>query len=258
MRDDARDHDFDFHFLNRKRALFYHLMFHHSTSLHINHMIFLHTFLFGALLCSSTNIISLVLITVIFAMYASVIIRPLLFTAIYILGILILSLTAFYLEAYLSSSSTYELKKWVIAVIGGGIVLTSFMFQLLGHALYEELVAPPNLIHGFLAAPILEFQCFLYRWDMGNTTTEYLSITDEVKQGREFLIMSKRKKNEELKPKRISSSASASASVQNAGIVTANEHAQPQKHTAMPLLDDGEPDSNSNSSKCHDHKQVTK
>ena len=196
---ESRDFDFDFHFLNRKRAVFYHLMFHHTTSLHINHMIFLHTFLFGALLCSSTNFISLVLVASIFILYASIIIRPLKFTAVYIFGILLLTVTAFYLEVYVSS--TYAWKKWSIAVCGVSVILISFFCQLLGHTLYEEFIAPPNLIHGFLAAPILEFQCFLHRWNLGDTS-EYLSIMEEVKQGRAFL----------RQHQRVSSSSSSSSS----------------------------------------------
>lgn len=177
MDEQARKHNFDFHFLDRKRALFYHLVFHHSTPLHINHMIFLHT-----------NFISLVLVTVIFSMYACVIIRPLHFTALYTLGILVLAAVAFVFEAYLSS--TYDLQKWAIGAIGGGVVLASFVCQLLGHALYEDFTASPNLIHGFLAAPILEFQCFLYRWKLSNPA-EYVLISEEVTLGRKYLWLEK-------------------------------------------------------------------
>jgi hypothetical protein len=175
---------YDFQPLDRERALRYHLMFHHSLALHINHMIFLHTFLFGVLLCSSLNAAALISVTAAYTLYASIIIRPAKFYFIYILVPGILALSAVICEDYISTK--FSTQKWLVGAAGSAIILSSFAFQLMGHALHEELFAPPNIFHGFLAAPILEFQCFIFRMRYVDAS-EYDSIMEVVNKSRNEL-----------------------------------------------------------------------
>ncbi len=46
---------------------------------------------------------------------------------------------------------------------GLAVTLGSFAFQLLGHRLHEDLVAPPRLFHGLVAAWPLEMTAFWLR-----------------------------------------------------------------------------------------------
>ena len=52
---------------------------------------------------------------------------------------------------------------WKKILIDVGIVLGSFAMQILGHCMFEEFHSPPNLIHGFVAAPLLEFVSLVFR-----------------------------------------------------------------------------------------------
>ena len=65
-----------------------------------------------------------------------------------------------------------------VALVGTGIVLTSFTAQLLGHALHERFQAPPLLMHGFVAAPVLEFVSLLFR--LGALPELYAEVLAEV------------------------------------------------------------------------------
>jgi hypothetical protein len=47
-----------------------------------------------------------------------------------------------------------------IAACGLGICVASLLVQLLGHRMCEKLQPPPNLMHGLVCAPSLEFCCF--------------------------------------------------------------------------------------------------
>lgn len=145
--------------LDRKKALVYHMTFHFSLELHINHMIFLHSYMFGIFTISSLGgWLSLFMAALPFLLYTIFIIKPVIGAGFYICVVSGLAVAAEVFGNYIATSD------WMTAVIGLGIVLISFCCQLAGHAFYEDYFAPPALLHGFIAAPILEFQCFLYKF----------------------------------------------------------------------------------------------
>ena len=57
----------------------------------------------------------------------------------------------------------YQLTRLDVSGIGLGVILFSFICQLIGHSYHEEFKVKPNLFHGFIAAPILESTSLVYR-----------------------------------------------------------------------------------------------
>lgn len=49
------------------------------------------------------------------------------------------------------------------AMSGFALMMGSFACQLAGHAYFEVFQAPPDLVHGFFAAPVLEWMSLLGR-----------------------------------------------------------------------------------------------
>lgn len=155
----------------RLNATAYHMTFHHSVPLQINHVIFLHTYLLGVLFLSAMGgWITLTVAAFPFAFYAVFIIRPYLWGLVYAACIAAIAFSAFLLERELES---YEFtNNWILCMAGLTIILFSFGCQLLGHYFHEEFVAPPNLCHGFIAAPALEIQSLLVRFRMVDSDFE--------------------------------------------------------------------------------------
>lgn len=153
--------------------MLYHVTYHCTTALHVNHLIFLHTLLFGMWLSfSAAGLWELLVAAVaLFVAYICLLFaahRPLLASP-YCLFVSLLATGAWFLREALARS----LQPWQVLLIGLGIILASFTVQLYGHAKYEEFEAPPNLWHGFVAAPILEYASLLFR----------LGALTEMKQG---------------------------------------------------------------------------
>jgi hypothetical protein len=145
----------------RDVAILYHSTFHYTFNLHINHMIFLHTYLFGLLLlCSCGGWIPLIVIDAMYIIYAWKLIQPHAYAIAYSLFLCAIGFVAKFFLFIMESEYDYEV--WEVVIIGVGIIIVSFMCQLYGHHRYEDYTAPPSLTHGLFAAPILEFQCFLY------------------------------------------------------------------------------------------------
>lgn len=143
--------------------MLYHITYHYTTALHINHLIFLHTLLFGMMLSvSAAGVWELtVAVVALFVAYICLLFtaRRSLLALPYCLFVSLLATSAWIVREELSRG----FRPWQILLVGLGIVLTSFAVQLYGHAKYEEFEAPPNLWHGFVAAPILEYTSFLFR-----------------------------------------------------------------------------------------------
>jgi hypothetical protein len=166
-------------------ALTYHLVFHYSLSLHINHLIFLHTYELGAFifLTSLHPVLSLAA-AVLSSIYISHIHRRstcpavpcftwLIVVLLEGLALIVVDscrsdpaslcanansyrwLTLCSLNAYWPAESTPVLQG---AMLGVALMLSSFIFQLIGHRLCEDLVSPPRMFHGLVAAPILVTQ----------------------------------------------------------------------------------------------------
>lgn len=151
----------DFSPLPLRAALTYHLIYHYSFMLHVNHLIFLHTYLFGMLLllASSTEWLVLAGTTAVYAMYVIVLTQRLALPYVAFVGGL--AAAAWELQRWLSIA--VELAPWMVALIAVGVVLSSFICQLVGHAVHERFQAPPAILHGFVAAPPLEYVSLLGR-----------------------------------------------------------------------------------------------
>lgn len=171
----------------RTRALIYHRIFHFSASVQVNHMVFLHTYLFGVGLIAAAIGWPVSLITSLFYVsYATWVIRPLRGAILYSILVFAIFMLPFIWKVIFQLSWV----KWMVALVGIGIVLLSFIFQLLGHYFHEDFFAPPNLMHGFIAAPILEVQWLLLSV-FCKSTGEYNVIMGEVLNSRKLLIADK-------------------------------------------------------------------
>jgi hypothetical protein len=174
---------------NRHKALTYHRVFHYSVQLQFNHLIFLHTYLLGIGVIVATGGWTLsIAVAAVYIAYSCFSIRPLFGAICYSVIVLAIFCVGSILNLYLHSTLT----TWTVAFVGVGIVLASFLLQLLGHYFHEEFFAPPSLMHGLVAAPSLEAQwlllIILYR-----KTEEYNIIMEEVLNSRKLLAADKSK-----------------------------------------------------------------
>ena len=126
---------------------------------------FLHTYVLGVFICAAAAL-RFPLVAAVASLYAMYIMgltrrRPLLGAAYCVAFLGPLAYAAVVLEALLEQ----QLDNSRAAAAGAGlaIVLGSFMLQLLGHCLHERFQAPLSLLHGFVAAPPLEWISFLLR-----------------------------------------------------------------------------------------------
>ena len=177
--------------------MLYHCTFHHSYELHVNHMIFLPVYLFGIFTIAALGgWFSSALVAVPFFLYTMLIVRPHIGAGVYVCIVGAIAASSNVFCQYLTHDS--NLNHWMAALVGVGIVLTAFCFQLVGHGLHEGYVAPPNLAHGFFAAPVLEFQSFLYRTRLRDICDmcvceqgEYEQLQRLVAENRQVLIEQK-------------------------------------------------------------------
>jgi uncharacterized membrane protein YGL010W len=141
-----------FEYLNEESAMLYHLVYHYSIAIHLNHLIFLNAYVFGVLgLCTSAGgWISMCILAGIFSIYVLCLCKVS-FGSLYILVIWIL--------VFLANKVSNSIPVWGFVMI----VFGSIAMQLLGHWLFEDFQAPPDIVHGLIAAPVLEFSGFFYR-----------------------------------------------------------------------------------------------
>jgi len=167
----------------RGDAILYHKTFHFSFGLHINHMIFLHTYLFGLfLLCACGGWIPLILFDISYIVYAWKLVQPRFYAMVYVI---ILCGIGFAAKSFLFMMETeYDYELWQMLIIGGGIILFSFVCQLYGHHHCEKYTAPPALFHGLFAAPILEFQSFLYWFGVLKMDDDVPDLTLRIRDNR--------------------------------------------------------------------------
>ena len=182
-----------------REAMVYHLAYHYSLGLHINHLLFLHTYGIGVgistlaiggasyfyapswILLAFYTVYVLFLGKKIGAAYISCAVPA----QVYAIFLLKSSIEATWsVDSTLSSLSLNVL----FGGVGIGIVIASFVFQLMGHCAHERFGAPPNLLHGFVCAPFLEFVSCCLRTGLIDTTkatsaeskNTFFSIWDEV------------------------------------------------------------------------------
>jgi hypothetical protein len=159
--------------LNFEKALVYHLVYHNSVGIQINHLLLLPAYLLGLLLfCSALSPYLLLAVTSLFSLhglklsvsfglfFSAVILFPVSYLAL----LLRLSLNASPLLSELSSSPsphvallTGDANAEPSLVVGFGILFSSLLLQVAGHHVLEDLQPTPNLAHGLLLAPFLEY-----------------------------------------------------------------------------------------------------
>ena len=196
---------------NLEHSMHFHLAYHYTSSIHLNHMIFLHSYLYGMLLtCAATaqciqqkvvedldNIglrsASLITLFIIYLLYAILIfslmvsyrppgsvLRILVIRGLVAGYVLVVGLIAVCVHLTMHHSST--LKCWHVVLIGISVVIGSFICQLIGHFYCEQFMASPDVWHGFVVAPILEWVSFLFRLNFLPELEAVWNYVTEVRQ----------------------------------------------------------------------------
>ena len=170
----------------RDMAILYHKTFHYSFELHVNHMVFLHLYIYGLLLvCSLWGWLAIGLCLLPFVAYSYRTIRPLPYACAYIIGLCAIGVAAFYtFDLFVLE---HDVENFVVGIMGASIVLFSLCCQVLGHHFYEEYSAPPDLVHGFLTAPALEMQSFLYRSGLVSMAKDLPDLAEQLAENRAAL-----------------------------------------------------------------------
>merc|ERR1712007_180715 len=122
--------------MSLESSMVYHLVYHYSLLIHINHLIFLNTYLFGVFLTvASTSFWPLVAIVVGFYAFYAMILLPTTATAVpYTLFLGGLATAAWSLvDATSDSSSLLYMQSWHYTFIGLGVVIVSLLAQIVGH-----------------------------------------------------------------------------------------------------------------------------
>ena len=157
-----------------KPAMVYHLIYHYSFGLHINHMIFLFTYILGILLAMSAGgWILTALGTSLLIMYAMYVVKdmsiPFMFIVIGLNYLVRVIDEGYFMQ---DEGSTNKL------LTALAICLGSFFVQIAGHIVFEDYQAPPSLMHGFVAAPVLETVSLQFR--LGCFKERRKEVYDEV------------------------------------------------------------------------------
>jgi len=186
-----------------RRAVLYHLVYHRSLAIAINHLCFLHTYLFGILLFTAAPVRAggiFLCIAVTACLAANVIIGGVRLGVSHTALVIIPLAAAAWMAALALTTSrgdssrsiaaaarataTWDrllapVENWMgtvlIAVASIVVVLLSFALQLLGHCAHEHFQAVVQPLHGLVAAPLLEFTCIFVRrgvWDLEGVLAE--------------------------------------------------------------------------------------
>ena len=149
-----------------RRAVVYHLVYHWTLKLHVNHLMLLHAYQFSVMLMVSAvgGEICAIVIFCLFALVEILVARSL-FGISHVLCLLgPLGLLAYWTSlaleepvAVVCSSKGGVCTKLFIAACGFAAAIISLLLQLAGHALWEEYQAPASPLHGLVTAPVLEW-----------------------------------------------------------------------------------------------------
>jgi hypothetical protein len=186
-----------------REAIVYHLVYHYSLGLHINHLIFLHTYGIGVGLTTlaignasyfyAPSWVVLAFYTLYIMLLGKKIgvayVVCVVSAQVYAIFLLKASIEGVWTANAMVSSLSLQ------AFFGGtgiAVVFASFMFQLVGHCVHERFGAPPNLLHGTVCAPFLEFVSLCLRAGLVDTLKEsnveeknvFFSIWEEVDRAR--------------------------------------------------------------------------
>lgn len=154
-----------------ERAVLYHLVYHWTLSIHINHMFLLHTYLLGAYFSacvySDNSVPVIVAIASLVTICDLVVLRShsLILCGLSHVIIMVwpLAYAAHYLSLYVQTAYSMDRSNVCMLVAGPTVMLTSLLLQVAAHHYHEEFQAPMSLLHGLLAAPGLEWTSFLLR-----------------------------------------------------------------------------------------------
>ena len=148
-------------------ALVYHLTYHYSLGLHINHLLFLHTYLL-AVFTIAGGVGSLLA-----PVWGGAAVQMLFFIAICVYAMSLGGVRGSPYCVFVGLVlwiARFEVPRWLggedpstQAMSGFALMMLSFACQLAGHAYFEIFQAPPDLLHGFFAAPVLEWMSLLGR-----------------------------------------------------------------------------------------------
>jgi hypothetical protein len=171
-----------------KSSVTYHLIYHRSLSLHVNHLVFLNSYMFGAfLVLAALHPTVLLGALAVFVVYVGVLTRTARWYICASCAVLPLATASLVLISTASCRHDYSSAlcfagpSWSFALLldpssytgyppvlsslvaGLLVVLASFAFQLLGHRLLESLVSPPIVFHGMVSALPLEIVSLFLR-----------------------------------------------------------------------------------------------
>ena len=142
-----------------RTCIIYHLIYHYTVKLHLNHLLLLHTYLLGIYIfaCGCAGIYILSVVTCLFCCF------DILFARFTVHGWshsifvhLPLSIGSYYLTTSFLQTSL-ELSTLNIIIASLSLMLCSLLLQVAGHSAWEEFQAPAAITHGLLAAPVLEW-----------------------------------------------------------------------------------------------------
>ena len=156
----------------------YHLIYHYTLSLHVNHMLLLHTYQLGLLLFvsaisfvgvkhdSSSGINDYSHYYPLYIFSGFLCIFEIIFSRCTLYGwshVILVLLPLTILAQYLFNGILQQWNLYCGIIASLVTILSSLILQVIGHASFEEFQAPPAISHGFLAAPVLEWACFWLR-----------------------------------------------------------------------------------------------
>ena len=155
-------------FFCMRSLMYYHMTYHHTFSIHINHAILLHLYLFGLfLILVAVHKIMAIVFMVIYCSLFIVIFRGNIIGWLYTIIIFAIGFLAYFIfESYLKPS--YFDVKYNVGIpyiIGACCILFALLLQQLGHTIFERFLPPISLYHGFIAAPFLEFMTYFVLLD---------------------------------------------------------------------------------------------
>ena len=150
------------------RCIIYHLIYHNSIKLHINHLLLLHFYIFGIFFAttaaSSTenNVINvLVTVAALLSIFEIIFTRCNLYGVSHVIFVIVPLVVAAH---YLNETTRTYLTSYETVGIGLGIALFSLLLQIAGHKLWEDFQANAAVTHGLIAAPVLEWTCIFVRY----------------------------------------------------------------------------------------------
>lgn len=147
-------------------ALVYHRVFHYSLGIHVNHLVFLNTYLLGIFVALGSvhgavlGVVALALSAHAFELAGACVAAPF---AVQVAGLVLVA-----------ESAQNALDAGIGAMtMGLAVALASLLAQVAGHAVFEELrPLRPAPLHGLVCAPFLESVALQFRLGFGSKLAE--------------------------------------------------------------------------------------